>query len=95
MLEEEGPPDFPQPLGALLELNRHGRLDQAGLGIRLLDLASASESEQGSIMHSLERNWDGDRVRQDKCDHLLSHRPDRVFSPESHRCRFTAVGVRL
>lgn len=95
MLEGEAPPDFPQPLGDLLELNRHGRLDQTGLRIRLLDLASASESKQGSIMHSLERNWDSDRVRQEKCDDLLSQRPDRVFSPKSHQCRFAALGVRL
>lgn len=100
MLEEDGPPDFAQPLGSLLELNRHGRLDQTGLRIRLVDLALASESKQGSIIHSLEGNWGSDRVCREKCDDLLSHRPDRVFSPKSHRCRFyccrcQALGVRV
>lgn len=39
-------------------------LDLSGVVIMLLDLASAGEGEQGSIMHSLEINLDGEEVYQ-------------------------------
>lgn len=52
LLKGKCPPDIPQLLGGLLELNRHGRLDLAGQRIKFLNLATASESEQGSITHS-------------------------------------------
>lgn len=80
----------------LLEPNSHGGLYQTRLQISFSDLASASERVNGGPSRTVGvKIWNGDKVHQEKRVDLFSHRPDRVFSPKSHRCRFSAVGVRL
>lgn len=79
-----------------LEPNSHGGLYQTRLQISFPDLASASERvNRGPSRTVGVKIWNGDRVHQEKRVDLFSHRPDRVFSPKSHRCRFSALGVRL